>query len=184
MPKEPKRKRRKPSKRELRRRALKGWETRRLRLISREQKLLKNAAQFEGLKPEKPEKPKPGITSRKLRAMLAVERETREEAEATIAEMLAVWKEEERIEAAQLHIKEITVGWPPTRAGHPEWLRKDETLAMHPSRLRWIDDAEKLMTRLRAAEERGEFDLIDTADRIALQYDVPIQEVYTLHFSP
>lgn len=61
-------------------------------------------------------------------------------------------------------------------------LRRDGTIAVMPSILRHYFNAQDLHERLVAAKKRG--DLEYEANKISANYDVPIQEVYTLLFSP
>jgi hypothetical protein len=168
---------RKTTKKELRRRALAGWNTRRRNLIAREQKLIETAAKVLDKKPRKRKKPNPGITPEKLKEMLLEERAARERAEARIAEIY-------RREALMVDVAELTRDWVPTRIGHPEMLKSDMTLALHPSRLRHVEETLLLQEKLKEAKEKGEYEFIDMCDSMAAFYDIPIQEVYTLYWSP
>jgi hypothetical protein len=170
-------KKRKVTKKELRRRALAGWDTRRRNQIAREQKLLETAAKVLKKKPRKRKKPNPGITPEKLKEMLLEERTAREKAEARIMEIY-------QHDARMADIAELTQDWVPTRIGMPEMLKSDMTLALHPSRLRHVEETLLLQEKLREAKEKGEYEFIDMCDSMAMFYDIPVQEVYTLHYSP
>ncbi len=210
----------KPSKKELRRRALKGWETRRKRelpgKIENERKLIENARKVTGKKPRKKKvKPNPRISADKLQKMLAKERAARKKAEKDIrgiaalareqidkrvTEALAIDRAKAKMEADerkrisklradaqaqnQAIIEQMTAHFVPTRVTQPEWLHQNMTLALYPSRLRWHKDSMTLRELMYDAERKGDHALEILADRIAEAYNVPIQEVYTLHMSP
>jgi hypothetical protein len=68
-------------------------------------------------------------------------------------------------------------------APSPAHLKKDGTIGLYPSRLRMLPEAEKLVRRMQRARRKREKLLADEAHRISVEYDVPVQEVYTLFFS-
>ncbi len=171
-----KRKAKKASKKELRRRALAGWDTRRRNLIEREEKLIDTAVLVTGKKRKRKRLDNSRITPDKLKEMLLQERSERERLEAYIADRAEV-------AASQMDAIEKTYDWLPTRFGSPERLHRDMTLALHPSRLRHLDEAPELFEKLDAAKKKGEYYFIDMCDSMAEFYSVPLAEVYTLFFS-
>jgi hypothetical protein len=61
---------------------------------------------------------------------------------------------------------------------------KDGSNSNHASRLRLEPNAWELHYKLKAAEKKGLFYLTKLAIKMAIEYDVELQEVYTLLYSP
>lgn len=70
----------------------------------------------------------------------------------------------------------------PTRP--KDFLRQDGTLAVQPSALRHIDQADDLYKALHKARRKSKIELDRLAHEMADFYDVDIREVYTLFYSP
>ena len=78
--------------------------------------------------------------------------------------------------------KQITEKWVPSSEDRD--LHRDGTIALFPSALRHIPDADKLIRRMEKARKKGENEMRSMARRIAYEYDSPLAEVYTLFMSP
>ena len=78
--------------------------------------------------------------------------------------------------------KQIAEKWVPSSEDH--MLHRDGTVAQYPSNLRHLKEAPTLIEALKNAERKSPAALRNVAMYIAELYDVPMQEVYTLLFSP
>lgn len=152
--------------------AKKGWATRRLRALPAvarvERKLTDNARIVVGKKPRKrPDRRRKGANPR----IGESKDETIERLQREIA-----YERSERIAL------EETKNFVHTKK--PEFLHEDWTLAVMPSRLRHRAETAEIRKALLKAEKRGEAFTEEFYRQIAEFYDVEVQEVYTLRWSP
>jgi tRNA A22 N-methylase len=78
--------------------------------------------------------------------------------------------------------KQIAEKWVPSSEDH--MLHRDGTVAQQPCTLRHLKEAPTLIAALKSAERKGPRELRNVATYIAELYNVPVQEAYTLLFSP
>jgi len=103
----------------------------------------------------------------------------------TRAALAKMTKEREAFERELRHQEEIsrlTADFVPMY--DMDRIRADGTIAVESCRLRHLSETDELRAALQRADDRGEDSLRDMAETIAELYNVPIREVYTLHFSP
>ncbi len=145
--------------------AKKGWLTRKAKVlpkkIRRAKQLVNNAraiAKKKPLKPVKQPRKKKNATEEKKRIR---------QLEKQLAEL------EEKFAETQ---------WPSGVTS--DFLRKDGTVALMPCRLRPLPDATYLEKELIDADMKGKNELMAKAQEIAMEFDCPLREVYTLFMSP
>jgi len=179
--------------------SIKGWKTRRKRERREllETKLLAEKRKVANAKKANAKKGSPRITPPKRKSVSK---------EPTVKQLQAELKKEKaaRIKAEDRFKAEVDAAFNtrrerldkeddpfahfvPTLINHPEWLHRDGSIAVSPSKLRWLPfpEYEALLAKVRERHENGsEEDFEDFADMIADFFDCEIQEVYTLFFSP
>jgi len=145
--------------------AKKGWVTRRAK-----QTLKKSASNQK----KKIQNAQLGVSKRKRRVIPALDLswKSREELEEIVRK--------QRIEIERY---ELTKDW--VDAMPPEYLHHDGTIAVQPSRARHLGAVTTEARRiLRSAWKKGENAFHRAAVVIAEQLELPVREIYTLHYSP
>ncbi len=89
---------------------------------------------------------------------------------------------ETELAIAQQELKfiEETGGW--VDAMPLELIRKDGSIALEPSSARVHPDADTMWRVLKKADKQSKLDI--AAQQLALEYNIPIREIYTLYYSP
>ncbi len=143
----------------------KGWEKRKEKAIpakiKRAETLIDNAKRAKGKTP-KPRKPNPRIGT----------------SDKTVAQL------KKRLAAAEKKLDELKPfeGWVDAKA--PEWLHSDGSIAVKPSRLRHLKETNALRRLLKQAGKKSVNHLYELAVDMSEFYDLPLQEIYTLYWSP
>lgn len=151
--------------------AKRGWETRKKKTLKK--RIRQTRQKIEAVKPKKKRQ---GPKARK-REQALIRVAALDELQAKIAELE---KEKAELEVAfrnALDMRDLVPDAPLDR------LKKDGTIALYPSRLRLIPEADELKERLERADQKSRANLDLEAYDISNEYDCPVKEVYTLFFS-
>lgn len=182
--------------------AKRGWHTRRKKAIKVERAKLANANKALSKKGKKKKKGKDVFTPKRnpktlsvaqLKKQLAAEKKKRESLEKKFAREVDRVFNHRRKELDDRDRKPDSTESPDpfanfvdTLIGAPEWLHRDGTLAIRPSRLRWADKEtyDELVRLLGVAKEQGDEEFEFQCEWISELYDVAYDEVVTLYYSP
>lgn len=178
---------RKPSKRVVRSKAAKkGWETRRANearvKLKATQRKARNAEKVFGMPPKKPgKKLGKGKKAGKRKPTLD---ELEREKQKLDRKIEKFWKDDyDSITEKVSRNEEIsTEGWEHTRP--LEWLHQDGTLAVFPSTVRHLPNANLIRDDLVEAQAIGELTLKSFIYQLAEQLECNVRELYTLLYSP
>jgi len=149
----------------------KGWITRRKkqsikREISKQSTLVRNA--------------KRGVKSKKVISELPkIPRKKRSKKKQTIDELEAIID----LQRQQIEILKLTKGW--VHAMPPEYLHKDGTIALQPSRARHFGKlTNEALKMMRKAHKKGDSEFNQIVSFLAGHFNLPMREIYTLWYSP
>lgn len=145
----------------------KGWETRRKKQlfkkeISKQTTLIRNA--------------KKGVKKKKVISALP---KIQKKKKANVEELESIID----LQRQQIEILTLTKDW--VHAMPPEFLHKNGTIALYPSRARHYGKlTDEMMRILRKANKKGNSEFNRAVSFLAGHFNLPMREIYTLWYSP